>query len=75
MTWTFPCAPSEALQRPFFGAARATLERISPHLRRRQVRFADLRQELAGAKAMVRRLASAVAGVQPGVPIEAVGVD
>jgi hypothetical protein len=50
------CALAEALRRPFFGAAWAALERVSPRLKRRRVRFADLRREIAQAEAMLRQL-------------------
>ncbi|PPQ28894.1 glycosyltransferase [Rhodopila globiformis] len=49
---------AEALHRPFFGSAWTALERASPRLTRRRVRFGDLRQEVAQAEAIVRRLAA-----------------
>jgi GT2 family glycosyltransferase len=49
---------AEALHRPFFGSAWAALERASPRLIRRRVRFIDLRQEVAQAEAIMRRLAA-----------------
>lgn len=49
--------PAEALRdvlrHPFFGAAWATLERISPALARRRVRFADLAAEIALARGLL----------------------
>jgi GT2 family glycosyltransferase len=65
---------AEALPRPFFGAAWAALERASPRLARRRVRFADLRQEVAQAEAIVRRLAPAAAAPQS-APAEPMAVD
>jgi hypothetical protein len=51
----------DALSRFFFGAAWAELERISPVLHRRRVRFADLRNEIAHAEYVLRHLAPAEA--------------
>jgi hypothetical protein len=48
-----------ALSSPFFGAAWMELERVSPVLQRRRVRFADLRREIALAEDALRQLAPA----------------
>jgi hypothetical protein len=50
-----------AVAGPFFGAAWAELERLSPVLRRRRVRFTDLRLEIARAEDVLRQLAPAEA--------------
>jgi hypothetical protein len=47
---------AEALSRRFFGSAWAKLERVSPRLYRRRVRFADLRDEIARAQDVLRQL-------------------
>jgi hypothetical protein len=49
----------DALSRLCFGAAWAELERISPLLKRRRVRFAELREEIAHAEYVLRHLAPA----------------
>jgi hypothetical protein len=46
----------DALVKPHFGAAWAALEAVSPALRRRRVRFAELRREIAIAQTLLQRL-------------------
>jgi hypothetical protein len=46
-----------AVSGPFFGAAWAELERLSPVLRRRRVRFRELSREIARAEDALRQLA------------------
>jgi hypothetical protein len=48
-----------AVSGPFFGAAWAELERLSPVLRRRRVRFAELSREIERAEDLLRRLTPA----------------
>jgi hypothetical protein len=48
---------STALSRFFFGTAWAELERMSPILQRRRVRFVDLREEIGHAEYVLRQLA------------------
>jgi hypothetical protein len=48
-----------AVPGPFFGAAWAELERLSPVMRRRRVRFTELSREIARAEDMLRQLAPA----------------
>lgn len=50
---------SDALSRFFFGAAWTELERVSPLLKRRRVRFVDLCEEIAHAEYVLRHLAPA----------------
>nr|WP_294543724.1 glycosyltransferase [uncultured Rhodopila sp.] len=48
-----------AVSGPFFGSAWAELERLSPVLRRRRVRFAELSREIERAEDVLRQLAPA----------------
>jgi GT2 family glycosyltransferase len=48
---------ADALSRPHFGTAWAELDSASSRLQRRRVRFADLPAEIAGAHALLHRLA------------------
>jgi len=48
-----------AVSGPFFGAAWAELERLSPVLRRRRVRFRELSREIERAEDLLRQLAPA----------------
>ncbi|MEA2772507.1 MAG: hypothetical protein QOD93_5469 [Acetobacteraceae bacterium] len=52
-----PARLAHALAHPFFGAAWAELEAISPVLRRRRVRFVDLPTQIAAAESLLRHLA------------------
>nr|WP_294505074.1 glycosyltransferase [uncultured Rhodopila sp.] len=50
-----------AVSGPYFGAAWAELERLSPVLRRRRVRFTELSREIALAEEVLRQLTPAEA--------------
>jgi GT2 family glycosyltransferase len=66
---------AKALRRPFFGAAWAALERASPHLGRRRVRFTGLPKEIARAEAIVRQLLPTEARAWRTAPAEALAAD
>lgn len=51
-----PVAVVDALVKPHFGATWAALEAVSPVLRRRRVRFTELRREIAMAQTLLQRL-------------------
>jgi glycosyltransferase involved in cell wall biosynthesis len=53
-----PLALADALSQRFFGAAWIDLETVSPRLKRRRVRFADLPAEIARAEALLNQIAS-----------------